>query len=345
MMNMKLAGSEAWVSERDKVRAGSDRARKIEGWLERRLRLEHGANIFPLSHVAIYYATLGLLLVPAMEEIAWLFWALWLLLVFMNYSVSIGIIHLHGHRSLFTWEPANRALEFLLCFPALHACATMRHVHVNLHHKYADGAGDPTSTIGFRKGWKILVYWIRYALLSAWTTGRAIYDPKASKSQRRMRWPFAIDTLGNVTIGTFWYLNDLKHAFVLWMLPMFIVWVNIGFFAWLTHAPSAAVEPSSSFNTPNRWMSIVIHNQGFHVIHHLHPGIHWTAIPEYLDDMLEVDDRLIARHWVLLPCALRILKKGGFSDEDYARSWKRKYKALRGSTSSRTPLLPYFNWI
>src|SRR5262245_38898496 len=124
-----------WVRDRDMVRASSPRLRRVERWLERWLKLEHGANIFPLTHVAIYYAALALLLLPPVESFPALYWPLWFILVSANYSVSIGIIHLHGHRSLFTSHMANRLLEFLLCFPALHACATMRHVHVHLHHK------------------------------------------------------------------------------------------------------------------------------------------------------------------------------------------------------------------
>src|SRR5262245_54809597 len=74
-------------SARGPFRAPQRHLRWLEAVLERRLGLEHGANIFPLLHILLYYA---LLLILALGVVAspWLVAPLWIALVMLNYSLS-----------------------------------------------------------------------------------------------------------------------------------------------------------------------------------------------------------------------------------------------------------------
>lgn len=333
------------ASSEQLVRAEAPLLRRLEGLLERCLRLEHGANIFPLAHVVSYYAAFVMLAWPGVVQSLSLRIVLWCLMVIVAYSLSIGIIHLHAHRKLFTYQPLNRVLELLLCFPALNCYPMMRYVHVHLHHRFDDGPGDPTSTTAHRTGWCVLLYWARYSFRCKWLTLRALTARDAKPEWRRMRGQFFFDTLACTVIVDVWACFDWQRVLLLWLLPMVIVSVNIGFFAWLTHAPTFAGRTDHYFNTTNRWMNLLIHNQGYHLVHHRYPSVHWTAIPEHLDVMLEVDDRLIVPYWVLMPSAWHAASERTLRNEEYARSWKRRYRELRGVRRHRLRMLPYFCWI
>ena len=116
------------------------------------LGVEHGANLGPLLHVACYFGTFALLVVPG-AVVAWpVRAALWVLVTLLNYSLSIGVMHMHCHRKLFSVAAPNRLVELLLCFPSLLTAADMTVLHVHHHHKHNDGPDDVTSTIGCERG-------------------------------------------------------------------------------------------------------------------------------------------------------------------------------------------------
>lgn len=314
-------------------------------WLGSVLRLEHPANLFPLAHVVGYYATFITLLLPGMAESAWARCVLWSILVTANYSLSIGVIHIHSHRKIFTRQLPNRVLEFLLTFPSLNSYPMMRFVHVYLHHKHEDGPDDPTSTIPYRNGARIFLYWLIYSCHCMWITRGALFSRDAKPIWRKMRLQFCVDTVLPVMIATAWaYFRPLQVLY-LWLCPLVVVWVNIGFFAWLTHAPAYSGPINGSLNTVNRWMNIFIHNQGFHTIHHRYPAIHWTEIPEHLDMMLDVDDRLIVSYWVLLPSAWHVATSRTLRNESFARAWKQRFLKCRENRTIRNSFIRYFSWI
>jgi hypothetical protein len=95
------AGGPAGTAVRGLFRAPQAHLRQLERALERGLSLEHGANVFPLLHVLGYYLVLVTLAGRWLTS-PWLVAPLWVALVLLNYSLTIGILHLHAHRKLFT---------------------------------------------------------------------------------------------------------------------------------------------------------------------------------------------------------------------------------------------------
>jgi fatty acid desaturase len=222
----------------------------------------------------------------------------------------------------------------------------MRYVHVYQHHTYANGLGDWTSTRGYEHGWRAVYYWIRYAAICQRATWRGLFSRDASPVWRKLRFQYTTDTLGTIGLVAilFYYVDPVRVA-LFWHLPLVVVFINIGFFAWLTHAPAFEGEINGSLNTTNRWANVLMHNQGYHLVHHQHPGIHWTQIPSNLDAMLEVDERLIVPYWVTLPSAWRIALPHKFHNETYANQWQDRYRLKREAKQLRVRIMPYFGWI
>src|SRR5262249_16959084 len=220
---------------RGPFRAPQPHLRWLESTLERALGLEHGANIFPLLHILLYY-TLLLILVFGLVASPWLVAAIWLLTVLGNYSLTIGVLHMHSHRKLFVWRPGNRVTEFLLCLPCGLSYPIMKYIHVHLHHRYSDGEGDPTSTKGYRSGWRAVWYWLRYPVVCHLHTVAGLFARDAVPGWRRLRVQYILDTSAVIAVAIVYGYFDLKGMLLIYVLPMVIVSVNIGYFAWLTHA-------------------------------------------------------------------------------------------------------------
>ena len=318
--------------------------RGMERFFEVALGLEHGANVFPLLHVVLYYAVF-LTLACGWIQTPWLAVPLWVAMVLLNYSLSIGILHLHAHRKLFNHKFGNRLLELLLAIPCGLSYPVMRYVHVFLHHKYSDGPGDPTSTRGMEKGWAAVAYWLRYPVVCHRATARGLFAPDAAPVWKKLRFQYVFDTLAALLVVGVYGALDPIGMLLFYLLPLVVTTINIGYFAWLTHAPADHGPVDGSVNTTNNWMNLFIHNQGYHAVHHRYPAIHWTKLPDHLGMMRSVSDALIVPYWVTLESAVRLLRPRSFRNAAHGKDWKGRYEQRVSAGRHRLWFLPYFGWI
>lgn len=317
-----------------------------EALLRRALRLEHGANVFPLAHIALYYVFLGMLVFPGLVANTWLRILCWGCLTLLNFSLTVGIMHMHCHRHLFTVRWANRLVEILMCLPSLLTATEMILYHVYAHHKHENGQADPSSTIGSERGLRSLVYWFTYPSRCKIYTLRNVYGQRALSRWQRHQGRMAIDLGLCVSALVLLAWLDLNNVLLIWFPSLVLSHLNTGYFAWLTHAPVMYPgSPTNSLATVNNWMGLLVHNQGYHHVHHRFPGIHWTEIPERLDLMLSVEPKQIVPYWVILQSAWRITAPGHFFDKKFGHQWHQRYMVRKTAERIRLRLLPYFAWI
>ncbi|WP_176358242.1 fatty acid desaturase [Mycobacterium persicum] len=311
-------------------------------------KLEHPANVGPLLHIACWIALLAFgLSVPAATR-WYLAVPLIITLGLLNFSITIGILHMHTHRPLFVSRRANRALDLLCCLPAALTAADMYEVHVVNHHRYNDGPGDVTSTEGREYGWRAVWYWLRYSSVVKKHTARTVFAANPSPSRRTRRHQFVFDfTLITTLIWiTFLTTDPLRFTLFYW-IPFLITQATSGYFAWLTHGPARVFEddPSKSLNTVGNWLNFFIFNQGYHSVHHRYPGIHWTQIPDKFDFMRQVEPDVIVPYWMTLTSCWRLFVPGGFLDASHGRQWKAKLEKRLEQGTVRARYLPWFAWI
>ncbi|MCB9610452.1 MAG: fatty acid desaturase [Alphaproteobacteria bacterium] len=309
------------------------------------LRLEHGANCGPLLHVACYYTFLTVAAWPSLVTHPALRAGLWVLVVLLNYSLSIGIMHMHAHRRLFSDARLNRAMDLLLCLPAGGSYTTMLYSHVLMHHRYLDGPEDPTTTRGAGGGWPMLRYWLGYAMGCTRATGRFLSTPEAQGPWIKLRRQHQVDRSAFVLMQSIWFVLDPITMLTFGLVPALLCHLNVGYFAWLTHGPAGDGPINGSLNTVNNWMGLFVFNQGYHAVHHAHPGVHWSRIPDHLDMMEEVEDDYIVPYWVTFTSAWRGLRPHGYCDPRFGRRWKARLADRRRSGRARLSWLPYFSWI
>jgi len=312
------------------------------------LKLEHPANIGPLVHIACWIGLLAVgLLVPAATN-WYLAVPLIVTLTLLNFSITIGVLHMHTHRPLSVSRRVNRVIDVLCCMPAALTAAEMREVHILNHHRYNDGPGDVTSTAGREHGLRAVWYWIRYGVVVKNHTVRTTFAANASPGRRKRRYQFMLDfTLVVVLIVTTWYVTDTTRFTLFYWIPFIVTQVNSGYFAWLTHAPARGLDddPSKSMNTVGNWLNFFIFNQGYHSVHHRYPGIHWSQIPDKLDFMRKVEPDVVVPYWMTLNSAWRLVAPGRFLDATYGERWKAKLEKRIEEGSVRSRYLPWFAWI
>jgi fatty acid desaturase len=311
-------------------------------------KLENPTNIGPLVHIALWLGLLSVgLLVPGATN-----WyvavPLIVLLSLLNLSITIGVLHMHTHRPLFTSARMNRVADFLCCLPGGLTGAAMREVHVLNHHRFNDGPRDVTSTANYERGLRAVWYWITYSPIINLHTIRTVFAANPAAGRRRRRHQYLMDlTLLLVLIGVTVYFSDTNRFLLFYVIPFVATQVNAGYFAWLTHAPAQVFEddPSKSINTVGNVLNFFIFNQGYHSVHHRYPGIHWSEIPDKLDFMRQVDPGVVVPYWMTLNSAWRVCVPGGFLDANYGERWKAKLEKRLDEGSIRARYLTWFVWV
>jgi len=317
--------------------------------IARALRLEHGANAGPLFHVACYLGLLTFTLICPVLASPFLSVPVLILLMLLNYSVTIGVLHMHAHRPLFLDARANRIMDLLCCFPSCVSAAEMHTVHVVNHHRFDDGPGDITSTIGYERGWRAIWYWLRYAYIVRRATVRYLFAPYAWERRRSRRQGFVIDLALVLTTTAALTAAFPVRMLIFYWLPLVVTPLTSGYFAWLTHAPARGFDDGDdglgSINTVGNFLNFFIFNQGYHSVHHRFPGIHWTEIPDKLRYMLAVEPDLIVPYWVTLHSAWRIAAPDRFRNRRYGLHWQSRLERRLAGGSARSRVLPWFAWI
>ena len=328
------------------MRVKSSYGKRVESFLETTFHLEHAANVGPLLHLLLYYVGFLLLIIPGAVEFFPFRAVIWVGIVLLNYSLSIGVMHMHCHRPLFTKHSLNRVVELFLCFPSMLSATEMTVLHVHHHHRYNDGPKDVTTTIGFEGGWKAIWYWIRYGWVVKGFTIREIFKSSARPRWKEKRGEFIFDISLCMSVVIAIALIDFDIALYYYFIPIVISHITFGYFSWLTHAPARRKgKERESINNVNNALNFLIFNQGYHSIHHARPGIHWSDIPEELHYMESIDEANIVPYWVTIDSAWRIINPSRFRNPEFGRKWRSIMKEKVESNRFRNRWLPYFVWL
>ncbi len=313
---------------------------------QRVLGLRHPADLGPLIQVALYYSAFTALLWPGLVQSMWLRAGLYVLLVLLNFALTIGVMHLHVHRHIFKNKWQDRILEILLCFPSFLTSAEMYVFHLLNHHVTGNDQRDKSTTIHAEKGWAALRYWVTYWYIVKQHTLHVLRFACSGQVLRRYRLCMLFDL--TVSVGAVWLLSDCFGVSMIyyWFIPFLITILSAGYFAWLTHGPAATPEsPYKCVDTVNNYLNIFVFNFGYHTIHHKYPGIHWSDIPSKLGEMQECDPRYIVSYWVTLNSAWRIARPSAFAEPAFGAGWQTRLKQRQAAGRVRWRLLAYYAWI
>jgi len=202
----------------------------------------------------------------------------WMLLGILPKAFISSWNHHHQHVPTFKYTIANRLLDLIYGFQtgALSQAWVLHHVlghHVNyLDQNVDESRWKRKSSRGMGE--------MEYSLSIVLTAYPRLL--RVGKRFPRHRRTFLIMLLFAMTLlAIFFYYNWINALFV-FALPMLM---SLYITAWLTYYHHAGLDTDkdleASYNITDRWFNVWTGNLGYHTAHHTRPGLHWSKLPEF----------------------------------------------------------------
>lgn len=233
--------------------------------------------------------------------------ALWFCLSIMPKVAACCWNHHHQHLPTFYQKPLNRLLELVYAFhTGITTNAWVLHHNLGHHVNYLDQTRDESA-------WKRpngktmgeLEYTIVIALtgyLRAFKVG--LKHPKHQ---------FDFLGMGAVVftlLAGFVYYNWVNALFV-FIAPMVIGYVITCYHTYSHHAGLDTEDHfQASHNIMDSWYNLFTGNLGYHTAHHVKPGLHWSQLPEFHQ---EIAHKIPAHLFVDPPLIFKLLPRGKFN--------------------------------
>jgi beta-carotene hydroxylase len=207
-------------------------------------------------------------------------WGLYVPYVYLSVAVAV-IAHNHNHVRLWHSTGLNVLTDLWLTlfygFPVFAWVPT----HNQNHHKYHNTAPDHTHTWRVWEG-NHLVALLTYPLISAYYQQQAIGRYLVVvRTANRSRFGICLGQIGG--LGT-WVaaalVLDWQKALLFVVIPQQVALNTVLVFNYLQHVHADEEDPwNHSRNFTGQLLNFFLFNNGYHTIHHLQPGLHWSATP------------------------------------------------------------------
>jgi fatty acid desaturase len=217
-------------------------------------------------------------------------WAWWLLAVpyfyvaQFYYKGRFGLMfHCICHRKMFKkqYQWLHTYITWFLCPLFGHTPESYYSHHLGMHHVENNLPDDTSSTMRYQRDSlrSFLAYFFNFLFLGFKETVQYLYYRKRKKLYTRL-------TAGEVSFFllciALCFVN-LKATLVVFVVPLLFARLVMMLGNWTQHAFVDARDPenlfTSSINCINTPYNKVCWNDGYHIIHHLRPGMHYTEMP------------------------------------------------------------------
>jgi fatty acid desaturase len=241
-------------------------------------------------------------------------------------GINVGVnFHNHTHRPIFTVPWLNRWFGRTWTVSGGWPSYFWQHAHVVVHHADLLGPGDWTLPRRRRDGsfenpyWYSIAGWpFRYAV-HLWT------DFRRDRGGPRARRTAIVELAIFAVLWSIPFFVDPVMALGLWLLPQWFANAAVmgpGMYA--QHAGGSGRTRERPYGHSHTYLSAFFNatmfNIGYHIEHHEHPLVHWSALPE-LHDRMKAE--LIARGAHVVPFgyyrAGQLLCRGVFSNRAMTR--------------------------
>jgi fatty acid desaturase len=243
------------------------------------MTLRYRADVRSLVFVAIYFALVigQWLLVPRNLWLAVPLFAVTCVFSFLGAVITHNTIH----APVFKSRTSNRVFQVVLSLTYGSPVSSYVPGHNLSHHKYTQTERDVMRTTKVRSNSNLLnmlVFVPRVGL--AILKNDAVYTGQMKNHHRAWYRQFRIEQFVVFGLTILLFVLDWKKALVYWQLPhLYAAWGIIGM-NYLQHDGADITHPynhSRNFvgNVVNWWTF----NNGYHGVHHLTPGLHWSLLP------------------------------------------------------------------
>ncbi len=255
-------------------------------------------HLLTLIHITVLPAAI-ILFTPLLQ--GWLWWAVAVVYFYVSQLYFKGrfglMFHCLCHRKTFKQPYQNRIhfyITWFICPLFGHAPEGYFSHHMGMHHVENNNEVDTSSTMAYqRDSFKsFLAYFFNFLLTGVKETFQYLYQRKRKKLYTRL-------SLGEGLYLLFCVLMcfvNLKATLVVCIVPLIFARFVMMLGNWTQHSFIDKSDPdnlyTNSINCINTVYNKTCWNDGYHIIHHLRPGMHYTDMPgEFLKRKSEFAQR------------------------------------------------------
>lgn len=224
---------------------------------------------------------------------------LYALALFMGIATAV-ISHNHNHLSMWKSKRLNLLTSYVISIYYGHPAIGWVPTHNMVHHKLNNKVGDSSrSPKVFKKNHllALLIYPTLTSLVQtkeirAYISGLRTKNPKAYRNAISEYIVF----FGFMALI---FVLDWRKAFLFFLIPQQFALFVIQVFNYVQHIEADAdSEWNHSRNFVSPLLNVLLFNNGYHTVHHMKPGLHWTQTPKMHAEVADnIHPALLVKSW------------------------------------------------
>lgn len=210
----------------------------------------------------------------------WMFWPLYIFQLLIAVTISV-ICHNHKHlpmwRSKFLNHITDNWLTVFYGFPIFAWVPT----HMHNHHQHVNTVEDYTRTYRFTEKSNLLTL-LTYPSISGYFQQPAVkaYFWKTWKANKEKGIFLLIQLISLITFTLTAFLIDWQKALIYVVIPQQVSLFAVLIFNYVQHVHTdEESEFNNSRNFVGRLLNFILLNNGYHTVHHMSAGTHWSLAP------------------------------------------------------------------
>jgi len=211
-----------------------------------------------------------------------------------------SISHNHHHTMTFRYRWMNRLYEVILFLETgVPPYAWTLHHNIGHHQHYLDPKSDPAA---WQDGQGKTMNRVKYDLYNALRVYPEVI--RIGRSRPHLLKQFYLWTaISLAVLGILIWLAP-KQTLIIMVLPMPIMLIGLLDNTYQQHQGlDIRQEHTASRNTTSRLYNLISWNLGYHTAHHMHPGVHWSKLPELHQEIChQIPKHLVCDSVLLSAC-------------------------------------------
>jgi len=220
--------------------------------------------------------------------------------LFMFFTTAV-ISHNHNHLGIWRSKALNLLNSYVISLFYGHPAVAWVPTHNQVHHKLNNKPGDSSQSPKWFRG-NHLAALLVYPVLTNLAQTRDINAFLKGLWKRDRPAFYAAASEYVVFFGTMvaLLLVDWRRTLLFLFIPQQVALFSIQVVNYLQHIETDAYSDwNHSRNFVSRSLNLLLFNNGYHTVHHLKPGVHWSELPRLHDEhRARIHPSLLQESWL-----------------------------------------------